>query len=190
MNLQVEQAAAEVKVREAAAAKREADLTRQEAATLSGNADAMKREGELAAREQALASQLADIKAAEAQLQEKKLEAKELQVSPDETSLDIDVVDVLLLFTYLLCAPKFAVTGRCHNSRGAAASEAGSQRDAGSSPARALTGKLYVVRPAWPDHVLVGMPNCRSGVAAYKHVPTGDMQVAGHARAALKAQPP
>ena len=76
-------------MREAAVAKREADLTRQEAATLSGNADAMKREGELAAREQALASQLADIKAAEAQLQEKKLEAKELQVNPDKTSLNI-----------------------------------------------------------------------------------------------------
>ena len=123
MTPQVEQAAAEVKVREAAVAKREADLTRQEAATLSGNADAMKREGELAAREQALASQLADIKAAEAQLQEKKLEAKELQVSPDGTSLDTDVADVLLLFADLLCTPKFAVTGRCHNSRGAAVSE-------------------------------------------------------------------
>ncbi len=109
-----------MKVREAAVAKREADLTRQEAATLSGNADAMKREGELAAREQALGSQLADIKAAEAQLQEKKLEAKELQVSPDGTPLGVDVVDGLLLCAYLLCAPQFAVTGRCQNTRGAA----------------------------------------------------------------------
>lgn len=83
MVLQVEQAAAEVKVREAAAAKREADLTRQAAATLAGSADAMKRDAELAAREQALAAQLADIKAAEGQLQEKKLEAKELQVKLD-----------------------------------------------------------------------------------------------------------
>ncbi len=79
--LQVEHAAADVKVREAAVARREADLARQEAATLSGNADAIKREAELAAREQALAAQLAEIKAAEGQLQEKKLEAKELQVS-------------------------------------------------------------------------------------------------------------
>ena len=78
--IQVEQAAADVKVREAAAAKREADLSRQEAASLSGNADAMKRDAELAGREQALAAQLTDLKAAEAQLQEKKLEAKELQV--------------------------------------------------------------------------------------------------------------
>ena len=69
-----------MKVREAAVAKREAELTRQAAATLSGNVDAVKREAELAAREQALVSQLAEIKAAEIQLQEKKLEAKELQV--------------------------------------------------------------------------------------------------------------
>ncbi len=123
MTPQVEQAAAEVKVREAAAAKREADLTRQEAATLSGNADAMKREGELTAREQALASQLADIKAAEAQLQEKKLEAKELQVSPDGTPLHVNVVDVFLLYAYLLCTPKFAVSGSCPNTRDAAVNE-------------------------------------------------------------------
>lgn len=127
-------------MREAAVAKREADLTRQEAATLSGNADAMKREGELAAREQALASQLADIKAAEVQLQEKKLEAKELQVSPDGTSLDIP----LLLFACPLCTPKLVVTGRCHSTRGAAVSKGtGSQRAAGNCPAHALTCKMY-----------------------------------------------
>lgn len=79
--MQVEQAAADVKVRETTLAKREADLSRQEAATLSGSADAIKREAEVAAREHALAAQLVDLKAAEAQLQEKKLEAKELQVS-------------------------------------------------------------------------------------------------------------
>ena len=69
-----------MKVREATVAKREAELSRQEAATLSGSADAMKREAELAAREQALSGQMAELKAAEAQLQEKKFEAKELQV--------------------------------------------------------------------------------------------------------------
>lgn len=87
MVLQVEQAAADVKLREAAVAKREADLSRQEAATLSGNAEAMKREAEVAAREQALAAQLAEVKAAETQLQEKKLEAKELQVVPFDMTL-------------------------------------------------------------------------------------------------------
>lgn len=83
--VQVEQAAADVKVRETAVARREGDLSRQEAATLSGSADAIKREAEVAAREQALTAQLAEVKAAEAQLQEKKLETKKLQVSKQGT---------------------------------------------------------------------------------------------------------
>ena len=68
--------------------------------------------------------------------------------------MDVDVVDVLLLFADLLCAPKFAVAGRCHNTRGAAVSEGtGSQRVAGNCLAHASTGKTSLVKPTWPDQV-------------------------------------
>lgn len=60
--------------------RREGDLSRLEATASTSQADTLKRDVELSNREQALASQLAKVKAAEAQLQSKQLEAKELQV--------------------------------------------------------------------------------------------------------------
>ena len=78
--MQVEQAAEDVKRREAMLVRREGDLSRLEATASTSQADTLKRDVELSNREQALASQLAKVKAAEAQLHSKQLEAKELQV--------------------------------------------------------------------------------------------------------------
>lgn len=84
-SMQVEQAAEDVKRREAMLVQHEADLSRLEAVASSSQADVLKRDMDVRNRERGLAAQLAQVKAAEAQLQSKQLEAKELQVGSSDS---------------------------------------------------------------------------------------------------------